>query len=66
MGEAKQEYIAQLDDMRAKLQRLRDTLDNLVGDGFISDNVNWGHVGDLKRANALLDEALRVNLKRVR
>jgi hypothetical protein len=65
MDEAKEKYVEQLEAMREKLQRLQGMLDDVTGDGTVSDEVHWGHVGDLRHMNEILDEALQLNLRRV-
>jgi hypothetical protein len=66
VSDAKQKYVEQLEAMREKLQKLQAVLDALTGDGTVSDKVHWGHVGDLQHMNEVLDEALRINLRRVK
>jgi hypothetical protein len=60
------QYTAQLNAALAKVQQLQAVLEALAtAEGDVSNRVHWGHVGDLRRMNALLDEALQMNLKRV-
>lgn len=62
---AKEAYALELEKMRAKIGQLRDQLDTLIGDGQLSDKIQWAHVGDLKRMNADIDAALATPLYRV-
>ncbi len=58
---AKEAYCESLESMRTKLSLLRNQLDALTGDGTLSDEIHWAHVGDLNRLNELLDQALDVH-----
>lgn len=60
--DAKQAYVKNLEIMRAKLAKLNEQYADLVGDGTISDKINWCHVGDLGHLNDILGEALDFRL----
>ena len=51
-------YLARTAAIRAKLERLRQLADDHFGND--PDAINWGHVGDLGRAEAGLDELLAI------
>ncbi|MCA9741402.1 hypothetical protein KC734_07675 [candidate division KSB1 bacterium] len=63
--DARAEYEAALHDMRQKLDALMQRAVFVRGIGELSSNIHWGHVGDIRRINALLDEAISVKLVKI-
>ena len=59
-------YATELGTAQRNLMQLRDRIDTLIGDGVVSDNVNWANVGDLKHLNEILAEAIQVNPAKVK
>ncbi len=51
-------YLARTAAIHAKLERLQQFADDHFGHN--PDAINWGHVGDLGRAEADLDELLAI------
>ena len=51
-------YLARTAAIRAKLERLRQLADDHFGHD--PDAIHWGHVGDLGRMKAGLDEVLAI------
>ncbi len=51
-------YLARTAAIHAKLERLQQLADDHFGHDH--DAINWGHVGDLGRAEAGLDELLAI------
>lgn len=51
-------YLAHTAAIHAKLERLQQLADNHFG--YDPDTINWGHVGDLGRVEAGLDELLAI------
>ena len=49
-------YIARTAAIHAKLAQLQQLADDHFGHD--ADNINWGHVGDLGRVEAALDEIM--------
>lgn len=62
---AKTAYDEELQKAQAYLQALQKTLEAARGDGTFSDKIHWGHVGDVKYLNSILEQALQVDLVRV-
>ncbi len=58
---AKEAYRQSLERMRTKIALLQNQVNGLIGDGTLSDQIHWAHVGDLNRINEVLDEALDVH-----
>lgn len=65
-NDAKSAYAKELEIMRAKIAGLQTQLDRLVGDGTLSDKIDWSDVGDLQHLNSILGEALDVHPTRVK
>ncbi len=63
--DAKQAYANELEAMRSKLEQINNQLLELVGDGSISERVNWANVGDLTHLNHLLDEAIAFHVPHI-
>ena len=63
---AHQAYRIEIERARARLEKLQSRMTDLIGDGMISDQVNWAHVGDLMHLNEILAEALEVKPTRVK
>lgn len=63
---AKKAYTKELEIARRNLMQLRDRIDTLMGDGIISDKVDWSDVGDLKHLNDILAQAIQVNPAKVK
>ena len=51
-------YLARTAAIRTKLERLQNLADDHFGHNL--DAINWGHVGDLGRVEAGLDELLAI------
>lgn len=51
-------YLARTAAIHAKLERLQNLADN--HSGHDPDAINWGHVGDLGRVDAGLDDLLAI------
>ena len=51
-------YLARTAAIRAKLERLQQLADDHFG--YDPDAIHWGHVGDLGRVDAGLDELLAI------
>lgn len=51
-------YLARSAVIHAKLERLRQLVDHHFG--YDPDAIHWGHVGDLGRVEAGLDELLAI------
>ena len=51
-------YLARTAAIHAKLERLQQLADDHFG--HAPDAINWGHVGDLGRVEAGLDEVLAI------
>lgn len=49
-------YLAKAAAIQAKLAQLQQLADDHFGHD--ADNINWGHVGDLARIEAALDEII--------
>lgn len=64
--DARTEYEAALHDMRQKLDALMQRAVFVRGIGELSSNIHWGHVGDIKRINTLLDQALLIKLVKIK
>ncbi len=47
-------YLARTATIRAKLERLQQLAENHLG--HVPDAIHWGHVGDIGRVEAGLDE----------
>ena len=63
---AKIAYGEELQKAQAYLQTLRKTIEAARGDGTFSDKIHWGHVGDVKYLNSILEQGLQVELKHVK
>lgn len=57
---AKQTYTDYLEAIRNRLIALQNDVNNAIGDGTISNNVDWADVGDLGRALEVLKEMPRI------
>jgi hypothetical protein len=44
--------------MQTYLNALITSLQSARGDGNLSDNLHWGHVGDLRLINTFLEHAM--------
>ena len=62
---AKIAYGEELQKAQAYLQTLQKTLEAARGDGTFSNKIHWGHVGDVKYLNSILEQGLQVELKRI-
>ena len=62
---AKIAYGEELQKAQEYLQALQVALTTARGDGNFSDKIHWGHVGDVKYLNSILEQGLQVELKRV-
>ena len=62
---AKIAYGEELQKAQEFLQTLQKTLEAARGDGNFSDKIHWGHVGDVKYLNSMLEQGLQVELKRI-
>ena len=58
-------YGEELHKPQAYLQTLQKTLEVARGDGTFSNKIHWGHVGDVKYLNSMLEQGLQVELKRI-
>ena len=58
-------YGEELQKAREYLPTLQKTLEAARGDGNFSDKIHWGHVGDVKYLNSMLEQGLQVELKRI-
>ena len=63
---AKIAYGEELQKAQTYLQTLQKTLEAARGDGTFSDKIHWGHVGDVKYLNSILEQGLQVELKHVK
>lgn len=59
-------YSDELQRMQINLETLKTALETARGDGNFSDKLHWGHVGDLKYINSLLEQALEFKLEHVK
>ena len=62
---AKIAYGEYLQKAQEYLQTLQKTLEAARGDGNFSDKIHWGHVGDVKYLNSMLEQGLQLELKRI-
>lgn len=62
---AKSAYGEELQKAQTYLQTLQKNLEAARGDGTFSNKIHWGHVGDVKYLNALLEQALLMDVKRI-
>ena len=62
---AKIAYCEELQKAQEYLQTLQKTLEAARGDETFSNKIHWGHVGDVKYLNSILEQGLQVELKRI-
>lgn len=59
--EPREAYALQLRQIRAKMERLEEMVGDVIHEG-LPETIGWAEVGEVKRMNCILAEAVEVGL----